>query len=143
MKTPAFILTENSLTVTLDGKIETINSGHPGWKTAIECLKKNGTLAQLHEKWFGVKPEAGSAATELKTTATPDGAGFRVNGSKVFTTHSPYADVLQSRGQLTVFAPPSLDGFVISVDADDVIAPECHVAPACSAQGIGRATDQP
>lgn len=40
MKTPAFILTENSLTVTLDGKIETINSGHPGWKTAIECLKK-------------------------------------------------------------------------------------------------------
>ncbi len=29
---------------------------------AIECLKKNGTLAQLHEKWFGVKPAAGSAA---------------------------------------------------------------------------------
>lgn len=32
---------------------------------AIECLKKNGTIAQLHEKWFGVKPEAGSAAVTL------------------------------------------------------------------------------
>ena len=40
------------------------------------------------------EPEAGSAATELKTTATADGDGFRVNGSKVFTTHAPYADVI-------------------------------------------------
>jgi len=40
------------------------------------------------------EPEAGSAVTDLKTTATPEGAGFRVNGSKVFTTHAPYADVI-------------------------------------------------
>ncbi|MSQ55367.1 MAG: acyl-CoA dehydrogenase [Betaproteobacteria bacterium] len=40
------------------------------------------------------EPEAGSAATELKTSATPDGDGYRVNGSKVFTTHAPYADVI-------------------------------------------------
>ena len=40
------------------------------------------------------EPEAGSAATELKTSATPDGDGYRVNGSKIFTTHSPYADLL-------------------------------------------------
>jgi len=40
------------------------------------------------------EPEAGSAVTDLKTTATPDGDGFRVNGSKVFTTHGRYADVL-------------------------------------------------
>lgn len=32
---------------------------------AIECLKKTGTLAQLHEKWFGVKPAAGSAAVTV------------------------------------------------------------------------------
>jgi alkylation response protein AidB-like acyl-CoA dehydrogenase len=32
--------------------------------------------------------------TELKTTATPDGDGYRINGSKVFTTHSAYADVI-------------------------------------------------
>jgi alkylation response protein AidB-like acyl-CoA dehydrogenase len=40
------------------------------------------------------EPEAGSAATDLATSAKPDGAGFRVNGSKVFTTHAPYADVI-------------------------------------------------
>jgi len=40
------------------------------------------------------EPEAGSAVTDLTTAATPDGAGFRVNGSKVFTTHAPYADVI-------------------------------------------------
>ena len=40
------------------------------------------------------EPDAGSAVTDLKTTATPDGAGFRINGTKVFTTHGRYADVL-------------------------------------------------
>jgi len=40
------------------------------------------------------EPEAGSAVTDLKTAATPDGDGFRLNGSKVFSTHAPYADVL-------------------------------------------------
>ena len=29
---------------------------------AIECLKRNGTIARLHEKWFGTKPAADSAA---------------------------------------------------------------------------------
>jgi alkylation response protein AidB-like acyl-CoA dehydrogenase len=40
------------------------------------------------------EPEAGSAVTDLKTSATPDGDGFRINGTKVFTTHSAYADVI-------------------------------------------------
>jgi hypothetical protein len=34
------------------------------------------------------EPDAGSALTELKTTATPDGDGYRVNGTKIFTTYS-------------------------------------------------------
>ena len=38
------------------------------------------------------EPEAGSAVTDLKTTATPDGDGYRINGTKVFTTHGRYAD---------------------------------------------------
>lgn len=29
---------------------------------ALECLKKDGTIARLSEKWFGVKPAAGAAA---------------------------------------------------------------------------------
>jgi len=36
------------------------------------------------------EPDAGSATTDLKTTATPDGEGFRINGSKVFP--NPHAD---------------------------------------------------
>jgi alkylation response protein AidB-like acyl-CoA dehydrogenase len=40
------------------------------------------------------EPEAGSAATDLQTTATPEGGGYRVNGSKVFTTHAPHAEVI-------------------------------------------------
>lgn len=34
------------------------------------------------------EPEAGSAATELKTTATRDGDHYLINGTKVFSTHS-------------------------------------------------------
>ena len=40
------------------------------------------------------EPEAGSAVTDLSTTAIPDGEGFRINGTKVFTTHGPIANVL-------------------------------------------------
>jgi alkylation response protein AidB-like acyl-CoA dehydrogenase len=40
------------------------------------------------------EPEAGSAVTDLQTTATPEGEGYRVNGSKIFTTHSKYAEVM-------------------------------------------------
>lgn len=32
---------------------------------AIECLKKDGTIARLHEKWFGVKPAPGAAAVTV------------------------------------------------------------------------------
>ena len=38
------------------------------------------------------EPDAGSAVTDLRTKATPDGDGFRINGSKVFTSHGPEAD---------------------------------------------------
>jgi alkylation response protein AidB-like acyl-CoA dehydrogenase len=40
------------------------------------------------------EPEAGSAVTDLKTTATPEGDGYRINGSKIFMTHSAYAEVI-------------------------------------------------
>lgn len=32
---------------------------------AIECLKINGTIAKLHEKWLGSAPAAGSAAVTV------------------------------------------------------------------------------
>ncbi|WP_368680877.1 acyl-CoA dehydrogenase [Rhodococcus opacus] len=34
------------------------------------------------------EPEAGSAATELTTSATEDGDGYRINGTKIWGTHS-------------------------------------------------------
>jgi alkylation response protein AidB-like acyl-CoA dehydrogenase len=40
------------------------------------------------------EPDAGSAVTDLTTTAKPDGDGYRINGSKIFTTHSAYADLI-------------------------------------------------
>lgn len=39
------------------------------------------------------EPEAGSAVTELATTAAPAGDGFRLNGTKVFGTHSAEAQL--------------------------------------------------
>lgn len=39
------------------------------------------------------EPGAGSAVTELKTTAMPDGEGWRISGEKVFTTHGLHATV--------------------------------------------------
>jgi len=37
------------------------------------------------------EPDAGSALTDLKTSAVADGNGYRVNGTKIFTTHSTVA----------------------------------------------------
>jgi alkylation response protein AidB-like acyl-CoA dehydrogenase len=39
------------------------------------------------------EPEAGSAATDLATTARPDGSDYIVNGTKVFSTFSPDASL--------------------------------------------------
>ena len=40
------------------------------------------------------EPEAGSAVTDLTTSAKPDGDGYRINGTKVFQTHASYAEVM-------------------------------------------------
>ncbi len=40
------------------------------------------------------EPEAGSAVTDLVTSATPDGDGYRINGVKVFQTHANFAEVM-------------------------------------------------
>jgi alkylation response protein AidB-like acyl-CoA dehydrogenase len=39
------------------------------------------------------EPDAGSAATEMKTAAIADGDDYVINGSKVFGTHSPDANL--------------------------------------------------
>lgn len=44
---------------------------------ALECLKTDGTLAKIHEKWFGVKPDAASStATVYPGTGAPGFEGY-------------------------------------------------------------------
>lgn len=39
------------------------------------------------------EPDAGSALTELRTSAVADGDDYIINGTKIFSTHSPEADL--------------------------------------------------
>jgi alkylation response protein AidB-like acyl-CoA dehydrogenase len=39
------------------------------------------------------EPDAGSAVTDLTTSARPDGAGYVIDGTKVFSTFSPDAEI--------------------------------------------------
>lgn len=52
------------------------------------------------------EPDAGSAVTELRTSAREDGDHFIINGSKVFSTHSPEAKLFL----IYVRFGPGLDG---------------------------------
>ncbi len=53
-------------------------------ENAIECMKLDGTIARMHEKWFGIKPPPGSAAV----TVFP---GYGVPGMPGYdpTEHTP------------------------------------------------------
>jgi polar amino acid transport system substrate-binding protein len=44
---------------------------------AIECMKKDATIAKLHEKWFGIAPAPGSAAVQIfPGSGVPDMPGY-------------------------------------------------------------------
>ena len=44
---------------------------------AIECMKRDGTMARMHEKWFGTRPAPGSAAvTVFPGYGIPDYPGY-------------------------------------------------------------------
>ena len=46
-------------------------------ENAIECIKLDGTMAKLHEKWFGLEPAPGSAAvTVFPGYGVPDMPGY-------------------------------------------------------------------
>ncbi len=46
-------------------------------ENAIECMKLDGTIAAMHEKWFGKKPAPGSAAvTVFPGTGVPGMPGY-------------------------------------------------------------------
>lgn len=81
---------------------DVIQAGNFG---AFRTLAEYATPWQK-EKYFGpllrgeaiaavgmTEPDAGSALTDLKTSCTPDGKGWRLNGGKIFTTNSDDASV--------------------------------------------------
>jgi polar amino acid transport system substrate-binding protein len=44
---------------------------------AVECMKLDGTMAKMHEKWFGIAPASGSAAvTVFPGYGVPDMPGY-------------------------------------------------------------------
>jgi polar amino acid transport system substrate-binding protein len=46
-------------------------------EVAVECMKLDGTIAKMHEKWFGTKPAPGSAAvTVFPGYGVPDMPGY-------------------------------------------------------------------
>ncbi len=54
---------------------------------AIECMKLDGTIAKLSEKWFGVTPAAGSAAVTVQAGyGVPDKDGYEASA------HTPKCD---------------------------------------------------
>lgn len=48
-------------------------------EAVIECMKTDGSLAKIHQKWFGVVPDAGSSMTKV----------FPGNGAPGFEGHDP------------------------------------------------------
>ena len=70
-------------------------------RTFVEYASREQKARWLPELLRGQKvislgmsePDAGSAVTELKTSAVRDAGQFVVNGSKVFSTHSPDASL--------------------------------------------------
>src|ERR1700719_715721 len=71
----------------------------------IRVFAEYGSEAQK-KRWLGellagrmvmslgmTEPDAGSAVTDLKTSARPDGSHYIINGSRVFSTFSPDAQI--------------------------------------------------
>ncbi len=69
----------------------------PIWLHGSEELKRRWLPGlcdgSLIGAWASTEPGAGSDAAGLRTTATPDGDDFLLNGSKIFITNAPIADV--------------------------------------------------
>ena len=97
------ILAIETVALSCPRSADVVQAGNFG---AIRVLAEYGTADQKR-RYLGrllsgegvicvgmTESEAGSAVTDLRTTARPDGAGYRVNGEKVFTTHAQYADVM-------------------------------------------------
>jgi len=65
-------------------------------KGTPEQIQKYGAPVMNFDKigcWALTEPDSGSDAFALKTVARPEGDGYLLNGSKMFATNAPFADV--------------------------------------------------
>lgn len=103
--------------------------------------------------WASTEPEAGSDASALKTTAVRDGDEWVLNGSKIFITNGPIADVCTvlartgDRGSsATAFVvDTTTPGFAVGRELDklgcrssptsEIVLTDCRV-PASSVLGV-------
>jgi alkylation response protein AidB-like acyl-CoA dehydrogenase len=73
--------------------------------------------------WASTEPEAGSDAAALRTTATRDGEDYLLNGTKIFITNGPIADVCTvlaktDKGPTAFVVDTTTPGFVVGRELD-------------------------
>jgi alkylation response protein AidB-like acyl-CoA dehydrogenase len=73
--------------------------------------------------WASTEPEAGSDAAAIRTTAVRDGEDFVLNGTKIFITNGPIADVCTvlaktDRGPTAFVVDTTSEGFVVGRELD-------------------------
>ncbi len=73
--------------------------------------------------WASTEPEAGSDAGAIKTTAVRDGDDFLLNGTKIFITNGPIADVCTvlartDKGPTAFVVDTTTQGFVVGRELD-------------------------
>ena len=73
--------------------------------------------------WASTEPEAGSDAGAIRTTAVGDGGDFVLNGTKIFITNGPIADVCTvmartEAGPTAFVVDTSTPGFVVGRELD-------------------------
>ncbi len=126
----------------------------PIWLHGSEELKRRWLPGlcdgSLIGAWASTEPESGSDAGSFKTTATRDGDDFLLNGTKIFITNGPIADVCNvlartDKGPTVFCVDTTTPGFVVGRELDklgcrssptaEIHLQDCRV-PASSILGV-------
>ena len=99
----------------------------PIWLHGSEELKRRWLPGlcdgSLMGAWASTEPEAGSDAGAIRTTAVRDGDQFVLNGTKIFITNGPVADVCTvlaktDKGATAFVVDTTTEGFVVGRELD-------------------------
>jgi alkylation response protein AidB-like acyl-CoA dehydrogenase len=99
----------------------------PIWLHGSEEMKRRWLPGlcdgSLMGAWASTEPEAGSDAGAIRTTAVRDGDDFLLNGTKIFITNGPIADVCTvlaktDKGATAFVVDTTTDGFVVGRELD-------------------------